>query len=88
MKLRLSDMNKLEQAFFQNLKFVDGDYTQGGIGLDCKRPFGNSNVEGDILEIVGASCGEDGWSDEQYDYAQELYRALISHLQRKYLKGK
>jgi hypothetical protein len=88
MKLRLSDMNKLEKAFFRNLTFVDGDYTQGGIGLDSKRPFGNSNVEGDILEIIDASYGEDGWSEEQYEYAQELYRGLVPHLKRKYLKGK
>lgn len=25
----------------------------GGWGLDCKRPFGNSDVIGDILEILG-----------------------------------
>ena len=87
MKLRLSDMNKLEQAFFRELTFVDGDYTQGGIGLDTKRPFGNSYVVGDILDIIGAKIGKDGWTEEQEEYAQELYRALIPHLKRKYLRS-
>lgn len=31
----------------------DGSCEYGSIGLDCKRPFGNSSVEYDIAEIIG-----------------------------------
>lgn len=47
MLLNDKDMLKLEKAFFANLQRDDCEY--GGIGINCKRPFGNSDVEGDIL---------------------------------------
>jgi hypothetical protein len=47
-----SDLKKLADAFFKNLAFY-GSCEFGCIGLDCKRPFGNSNPEQDILNIIG-----------------------------------
>lgn len=87
MELKNDDMLKLEKAFFQNLTRIECEY--GGIGVDCKRPFGNSDVEGDILEIIGAKPeGDDGeaecWSSKQRAYAAEMYGSLIAWLQGKY----
>lgn len=81
------DMAKLATAFFDNLQRDDCEY--GAIGVDCKRPFGNSDVEGDILELLGAKPeGDDGdskcWSSGQREYAAELYDNLIPYLQKKY----
>lgn len=81
------DMAKLATAFFDNLQKDDCEY--GAIGVDCKRPFGNSDVEGDILELLGAKPeGDDGdaecWSRAQREYAAGLYDNLIPYLQGKY----
>lgn len=84
MKAKREDMEKLERAFFKNLQRNDCEY--GGIGLDDKRPFGNSFVAGDILEIIGEQKDDvDGWTEEQLDYADWLYDKLIPWLQKKYL---
>ena len=82
---RDKDMLALEKAFFKNLQVGDAEY--GGIGLDDKRPFGNSNVTWDILGIIGHAYDdeENGYSDEAEAYADGLYDALIPHLQNKYL---
>jgi hypothetical protein len=87
MELKPEDMLKLEKAFFQNLQRDNCEY--GGIGIDCKRPFGNSDVEGDILELIGATpAGDDGysecWSRAQHEYAAAMYDGLIKWLQEKY----
>lgn len=85
---RQADMNVLAQMFFSHLRRDRCEY--GGIGIDCKRPFGNSDVEGDILEGIGATMeGDDGeglcWSSTQRRYAASLYDDLITHLQQTYL---
>jgi len=86
------DLEKLSQAFFGALeRKYDGEY--GAIGTDCKRPFGNSDVDGDILEIIGAFMeGDDGdsecWSSGQRAYAADLYNSLPSYLRKKYLTDK
>lgn len=83
-------LEKLEKAFFQNIERHD-DCEYGSIGLDCKRPFGNSDVEGDILEIIEVEMtGNDGyekcWSSDQREYAAGLYDALAPWLRNKYGK--
>ena len=82
-----NDLRLLADAFFQNLEYSDwAEY--GSVGVDCKRPFGNSDVEADILEIVGWSPlgqedGEDFYSDEQRDYARDLYcEKLVPYLRK------
>ena len=87
MKLKDCDMLKLEKAFFRNLQRNNAEY--GQIGLDCKRPFGNSNVEQDILEIIGAKMsGDDGdgpcWSSHQIEYASAMYDGLIAWLWKRH----
>ena len=80
------DMRKLAKAFFDNL--VREERCEfGGIGLDDKRPFGNSSVEEDILEIIGVEMeGDDGedkcWSSDQREYALNLYANLIPWLKK------
>ena len=73
---KATDTHLLANAFFNALQVDDCEY--GGIGLDSKRPFGNSDADGDILEIIGAEPeGDDGdiqcWSSEQREYAHSLY---------------
>jgi hypothetical protein len=83
------DMLKLEKAFFENLRWDKNQPYYETIGLDSKRPFGNQDMESDILEIIGAEMqGDDGeeacWSSKQRAYATHLYESLLSWLQEKY----
>lgn len=74
-------------AYYEVLEFLD-PYNVGSPMLDCKRPFGNSGYEYDVLEIIGAEPEEieelgigDGnmvWSKEQYGYARELYTVHLT----------
>ena len=45
------DLRCLGIAFFENIE-LNTNACFGSIGLDCKRPFGNSLVESDILDII------------------------------------
>lgn len=82
------DLFKLATAFFENLQIDDCEF--GGLGVDSKRPFGNSYVEGDILEIIGWETeGNDGEDDcysfIQCQYARDLYyEDLIPFLREKW----
>jgi hypothetical protein len=83
--LNSADLEKLEKAFFANLQ-----HEYGRIGLDQKRPFGNSDLHADILTIIGAiPAGDDGhgpcWHSQQIAYAAALYKGLVEWLQKKYL---
>ena len=92
MKRINDDLEKLAIAFFKNLT-VDDSCEFGSIGLDCKRPFGNSNVEHDMFEIIGLepefrcpNCGDE-WSEEQYAYVRDLYyEKLVPFIRTKYGK--
>lgn len=82
------DLEKLSQAFFKNLL---GPPEEEYIGLGAKRPFGNSSIDVDILEIIDAptlGIEENTYSEEQYEYANELYALLVPYLQRKYITDK
>ena len=75
------DLKILARAFFACLQIDNCEY--GGIGVDSKRPFGNSDVEADILEMIGCEMlGDDGhdkcWSSDQREYASMLYRESLS----------
>ncbi len=79
-----TDLKVLADAFFAELTMLEWEY--GGIGLDPKRPFGNSDVEGDMLELLDCGLeGDDGdgpcYSSEQRGYVRNLYRdKLIPYL--------
>lgn len=86
------DLKKLANAFYKNLLF-DDSCEYGYVGLDCKRPFGNSDVESDILEIIKwEPIGDDGYepcySSKQLEYARDLYVAdLIPYLKKQWRKN-
>lgn len=81
----------LADAFFQNLQY-DPSCEYGSIGVDCKRPFGNSDVEDDILRIINVRMeGDDGegpcWASHQREYAASLYQEhLIPYLRDEWMK--
>ena len=54
----------------------------GAPAIDCKRPYGNSDVEGDIAEILGWQLikdnhGDELLSQEQGSKANELHNDLL-----------
>lgn len=79
----------LETAFWENLTFNEGSW-YGYVGLEDKRPFGNSNIEDDICDIIGLVPTADkfglvDYTKEQLNYAGKLYREeLIPYLKAKY----
>lgn len=83
------DLRRLAGRFFDELMILPWEY--GAPGLDPKRPFGNSDVECDILDdVLGAEPeGDDGggpcFSSAQRQYARSLYLSkLIPYLQAKW----
>lgn len=78
-------MDLLADAFFDNLELND-HCEFGGWGLDDKRPFGNSNVEADLAEIIGWERdsiykNENADLDEdKVRYLRELYYNLGPYL--------
>ena len=86
------DLKVLADAFFDQLDWLPWEY--GAPGLDPKRPFGNSDVEGDVLELLGCSPeGDDGdsacWSSKQRAYAEMLFREkLIPYLREHWERTK
>ncbi len=60
--------------------YVDHEY--GAPAMNCKRPYGNGDVEEDIAEILGwklfeTKDGETILSKEQSDKAYELHHELV-----------
>ncbi len=56
----------------------------GAPAMDCKRPYGNSNVEDDICRIIGwcpLDEATEDWSREQRDRASQLHQDLQIALQ-------
>lgn len=84
---RHTDMLKLADAFFGALR-QDKDY--GVWGLDPKRPFGFSgSVWHDVLIILGdvqqgRDDGDHVWTEEQREYAQNLWNALGGFLKEQW----
>lgn len=62
------------------------DYEYGGPSTDQKRPYGNSDVEGDIAEILGWELitdryGEKTMTEEQGKRANQLHKEVSTALQ-------
>lgn len=68
------DLAKLADAFFDFVEY-DGSCGFGSVGTDCKRPFGNSYVVENILEILGY---EKEFAEEQKEYASNLYQQELA----------
>lgn len=80
---READLNSVALAFFDNLE--RNEYCEyGGWGLDDKRPFGNSDVEGDLIEIVFGTLDETLRENEDVtEYVTSLYDDLGEYLKKK-----
>ncbi len=82
------DLKVLADAFFAELCMLEWEY--GGIGLDPKRPFGNRDVDADMLELLDWEPeGDDGdgpcFSSMQREYVASLYREkLIPYLRKRW----
>jgi hypothetical protein len=56
----------------------------GAPSIDCKRPYGNSDVYGDLAKILGiqaADADDVRFSDEDYDRMRRLHRETATVLQ-------
>lgn len=77
---REEDMRCLAGAFFEKLR--RDKYEYGGWGIDPKRPFGDEDVDGSILEIIGMrESSKDDRAEMQRSYAAALYDDLGPWLQ-------
>lgn len=59
-----------------------GEY--GAPAVSCKRPYGNSDVEGDIAEILGWEYEEDDWNGMPTpirEKAEKIHREMQTVLQ-------
>ena len=86
------DILILADVFYRELFFND-HCEYGSPTLDCKRPFGNSDVEADILEMLEWEPeGDDGYgpcySSKQREYAKTLYtEELVPFLKAEWQKS-
>lgn len=79
-------MDILLNAFYDNLEDQEGECK--GIGLDGKRPFGNSDIARDVAEILDLE--EFNENDEliDEDYFWWLYTHLFAWIKYNYLNSK
>lgn len=68
---KLLHLEILVNEFYETLE--RGKCEWGAWGQDDKRPFGNSDVIEDILEIIGVIYIADECQNDWNDYACELY---------------
>lgn len=64
----------------------DDDAYDGAPAVDIKRPYGNSDVLGDVAEILGWPLTKDRWgeevmTEEQAEKAQALHESMADVLQ-------
>ena len=60
------------------------DCEYGAPAVNCKRPYGNSDVEGDIAEILGWEYEEDDWNgmpNSLREKAEKIHREMKTVLQ-------
>ena len=53
----------------------------GAPAIDCKRPYGNSWVYGDIAEILGIEMNGEEFTEEQKEYMRKLHEETQKVLQ-------
>lgn len=84
---RSADMKTLAIAFFENLERDNCEY--GGWGVDSKRPFGNSDVDGDIIDLLFSDDEDEAYNEQRRDdedlrhYVKGLYDDLGDYLKEK-----
>lgn len=78
--------NHLKLLRRMNVGWQDTEY--GAPEIDPKRPYGNSDVELDIAEILGWEVDEDGLSEFQSNDARKLHQETATALQVVLFTGK
>lgn len=53
----------------------------GAPSIDCKRPYGNSNVYTDIAKIIGIELKGNDWTDEQINIMNKIHKETETVLQ-------
>jgi len=61
-----------------NVEYSDDGFDHGFVGLDCKRPFGNSDMVGDMARILGVELvptddGEEHWPPGTTDRMMAIF---------------
>jgi hypothetical protein len=72
MKIKREHLKLLNRMEFEGIWLGD----TVSIGVDGKRPFGNSNMYGDIAEILDWKLPNEDLSDEQREEADKLLQEL------------
>ena len=80
MQTKQEHLNILAKYYLTNLIYLPIEY--GCWGLDPKRPFGNSSVERDILELLDIIKWNEEYSEKQREYAANLYQELGDYLKQ------
>lgn len=67
----------LNRTFWEFIKEPYGGHTS----MNYKRPYGNSDVLGDVCEIIGSEPfvdhnGEKHYSSSQYEYAKKIHSEM------------
>lgn len=76
-EIKTEHLELLKRAF---VSWSHGEY--GAPAIDCKRPYGNSYVEGDIAEIFGWKYDEEeGLTEEQEAKARIIHEETKTALQ-------
>jgi len=65
---RKKDSHVIASAIVEGLYINNDEY--GAWCIDCKRPFGNSDVEGDMIEMLGIDCKD----EDAREYVSQLYK--------------
>ena len=66
------EVKEYHLKLIKRLNFNGWDYCEfGAPAIDCKRPFGNSDVYGDIFDILGLD-----YNSEEYDSADDYLNAF------------
>lgn len=74
---------KITEAHIKLAKkmYVSWDDCEFGTpAIDCKRPYGNGNVIGDMVEILGLPQAED-YPEALVDYLVQLHKSMKTALQ-------
>jgi len=77
----------LKEEHFKLLKAAcvsENNCEFGSPSIDCKRPFGNSDVIGDMIEILGIDIGDDA-GNEYDELREELEPELLDLYQDLYI---
>ena len=71
MKLKTFTLTEQHIKLLRKMWVIWYDCEAGAPGVDCKRPYGNSDVDGDMAEILGLP-----WDPEDDETAVEQQRAF------------